>query len=427
MPTRGVRITTSLVIFAFCAELLGLAAYYIDAGALFYVHRKTYSPLLPAPSDRLVLAEAVHPYFGFTHRPGTPFDIPELLRSGGAPARLTTNNFGFVAPVDYPFHKTHPNQFAIGLFGGSVGVWFCQFGAPRLVEHLKQSPSFRDRDIVPLCFSHEGYKQPQEAIVLAYFLALGQPFDLVVNIDGFNDVALASLNNARGLEISMPSVQHLDPLISAVNQSALTPDKLDTLAAIFRDRRRLIALQETIARNRVASINVVLDVYYSRLRDRYVRELGRFSTLPANPIDNAFVQTAPPTRVRDGEAVFADIATVWAQSSIEMHELLAARNVPYYHFLQPNQYYGARRFTDAERTTARNDASPYKRSVEKGYPALIMAAATLRQRGVRFFDTTRALDREAAPMYIDDCCHYTVAGNRALADAVGAAILGRSP
>ena len=125
VPARRGRIATSLVVFALCAELLGLFAYYVDTGALFYVHRKTYSPLLPTPSDRLILAEAVHPYFGFTHRPGTPFGMPEVLRSPGARTDLTTNNFGFVAPVNYPFHKTNPNQLTIGLFGGSVGVWFC--------------------------------------------------------------------------------------------------------------------------------------------------------------------------------------------------------------------------------------------------------------------------------------------------------------
>jgi hypothetical protein len=426
VPARGVRIATSLVIFVICAELLGLAASYIDTGALFYTHRKTYPPLLPAPSDRLVLAEAVHPYFGFTHRPGTRFDIPETLRSGAAPATLTTNNFGFVAPVDYPFQKTNPNQVTIGLFGGSVGVWFCQLGAPRLVERLERSSVFRGKELVPLCFSHEGYKQPQEALVLAFFLSLGQSLNLVVNIDGFNDVALASLNNERGMDISMPSVQHLDPLISAVNQSALTPDKLETLAAIFRDRGRLLELQDRIGRNRVASVHFVLDMYYNRLRDQYVRALGRFSTLPSNPTDNAFVQTAPPTRPREGD-VYTDIATIWAQSSTLMHELLVARNVPYYHFLQPNQYYGTRTFTDGERTMALNDASPYKHSVEAGYPALVTAGAILRQRGVRFFDATAALDRETEPVYVDDCCHYTVAGNLALADFVAASILGGEP
>jgi hypothetical protein len=135
-----------------------------------------------------------------------------------APARLTTNNFGFVALQDYPFIKTSPRQYIIGIFGGSVGVWFCQIGAHHLLEGLRRNAFFKDRELIPLCFSHEGYKQPQQLLVLAYFLSIGQSFDLVVNIDGFNEVALSSLNDQRGLDISMPSVMHLDPLANLMNQ-----------------------------------------------------------------------------------------------------------------------------------------------------------------------------------------------------------------
>ena len=80
----GARLILSLVVFCLVAELVGLAAYYVDTGALFYVHRKVYPELLPAPQDRLVVGEALHPYFGPTHRPGTPFDIPASLREGTA-------------------------------------------------------------------------------------------------------------------------------------------------------------------------------------------------------------------------------------------------------------------------------------------------------------------------------------------------------
>ena len=260
----GARLILSLVVFCLVAELFGLAAYYVDTGALFYLHRKTYPELLPAPQDRLVVGEALHPYFGPTHRPGTPFDIPASLREGTAvPERMTTNNFGFVSPHDYPFAKTSEDQVILGMFGGSVGAWFCQIGAPRLVDQLRANPYFKDREIVPLCFAHEGYKQPQQALVLAYFLSIGQAYDLVVNIDGFNDVALAALNNEQGLDISMPSVQHLDPLIALVNRSALTPEKLESLAAIFRDRQTLMDLAGRIAANRSAAVNVVLDWYYA--------------------------------------------------------------------------------------------------------------------------------------------------------------------
>jgi hypothetical protein len=419
------RALTSLAVLVLTAEVFGLAAFYADTGGLFYTHRKTYDEPLPAPEDRLVLGEAVHPYFGFTHHPGTPFDVPESLRATRTePGRLKTNNFGFVSPRQYPYTKTDDRQFVIGIFGGSVAVWFCQVGALRLVDDLKRHAFFRDREIVPLCFSHEGYKQPQEALVLAYFLSIGQSFDLVINLDGFNDVALGSLNNEHGLEFSMPSVQHLDPLIGIVNQSALTPEKLDLLAAIFRDRRRLVELVATIQRNRLASVNFVLDRYHAMVNSRYVRELGRFNNLPSNPPDNAFVQVARPTEVRDRPRLFADIAVAWARASLLMNRMLADRRTSYFHFLQPNQYYTTRPFTTQEAAIALNEASPYKANAEEGYPALLRAAhSTLTPGGVQFFDATRVFDGETAPVYMDNCCHYTRLGNERLADYVAASII----
>ena len=419
------RVTTSVVVFALCAELLGLAAYYADTGALFYGHRKTYPELLPTPQDHLFLGEAVHPYFGFTHKPGVPFDIPEPLRRGTAtPARLLTNNFGFASPHQYPVRKSNDDQFIVGIFGGSVGLWFCHVGAPRLLERLKAHAFFGNKEIIPLCFAHEGYKQPQEAAVLAYFLSIGQTFDLVVNIDGFNDVALGSINNERGLDFSMPSVQHLDPLINIVNQSALTPEKLETLAGIFRDRRRLIELTERISTNRIASINFVLDRYHRVVLDRYVRGLGRYSNLPSNRADNVFVQVVPSLGPRNAEKLHADIAAMWHDSSVLMRNMLAERSAGYFHFLQPNQYYSTRRFSAEEAAIALNEASPYRTSVSPGYAALVAAGSTLQTKNVRFFDATHVFDREPAHMYMDDCCHYTQAGNYALADFVAASILG---
>ena len=421
---RTLAVLTSLIVLGVSAELLGLAAFYIDTGTLFYGGEKSYPDVLPTPDDRLVPGEAVHPYFGFTHHPGTPFDIPEALRAGTTiPARLKTNNFGFASPVDYPVRRSSERQFLVGIFGGSVAVWFCQIGAARLIERLRSHSYFAGRDILLLCFGHEGYKQPQQALVLGYFLSLGQPLDLVVNIDGFNEVALGALNQERGLDSSMPSAQHLEALINVVNQATLTPDKLSSLAAIFENRRRLIGLRERIRTNRFASVNFVLDRYYTVVRNRYVQELGRFNRLPSNPLDNTFVQVAPPLDSRDRSQALAGIASTWANASALMHDMLVRRNGAYVHVLQPNQYYGGRTFSVAEAKVAVNDRSPYRSSVKEGYPLLIEAGKTLRARSISFFDATGAFDRHSAAVYIDDCCHYTKVGNEILADFVAASIL----
>lgn len=412
-------IGVNVIIFLVFAELVALGFYYVDTGALFYIHRKSYPTLLETARQQLT-ADALHPYFGPTHREGHPFDIPESLQGPGA-SNGVTNNFGFVSPHNYPYRKIGDNQFVIGIFGGSVGVWFCQLGADRMIADLKQRGVFPGKDLVPLCFAHEGYKQPQQLLVLSYFLSIGQEFDLVINIDGVNEVALSALNNARGVDISMPSPTHLDPLVNLIDQSTLTPDKLYLLADINRDKERLNGLVARMGRNRIASVNFVLERLYERTRNRYTSELGRFVNLPSNPPEASVVVVTPSVRRRDEGSLYDDIAKEWASASILMNDMLAARAIAYVHVLQPNQYYTQRRFSDAEARVAINAKSPFKEPVEKGYPALVRATGEL-QKKVRFLNGVGIFDGEQSPVYMDDCCHYTLAGNQRLADFIAASI-----
>ena len=413
----------ALPIVAFCvfAEITSLIIYYVDTGALFYLHRKTYE-LIPETAEGALTREGLHPYFGQTHKPGTAFDVPDSLR-GERPARRVTNNFGFVSPHAYPFARQRDDQFLVGIFGGSVGLWFCQVGTDRLIENLKKHAFFRQKEIVPICMSHEGYKQPQQLLVLTYFLSIGQQFDTVVNIDGLNEVALSSLNDQRGMEISMPSAQHLDPLLNLVDRSTLTPEKLESLARINRDKQRLNSLAAAIQRNRVASINFALEQYYRITSNGYARELGRFSNLPSNAADRSVVHVTTKVADRQGAALFEEIARNWARASMLMNATLADRKIPYVHVLQPNQYHTMRRFSPEEARVALNDASPFKASVEKGYPVLVAESAAALARSGHFFNGIGIFDNEPAPVYMDNCCHYTLAGNQRLADFVAASIL----
>jgi hypothetical protein len=419
--TLGV-VLVNVIVFAVLAELLALFLFYNETGRLFYGYRKRYEPIAETQQGRLT-GDGLHPYFGPSHRQGYPFDIPEPLReNASSPARVPTNNFGFASTHNYPFVKTSANQFVIGMFGGSVGAWFCQVGAPRLVEDLKANAFFSSREIVPLCFSHEGYKQPQQLLLLSYFLSIGQTFDLVLNIDGFNEVALSSFNNERGLDISMPSAMHLDPLVNLVNQATLTPEKLHSLAAISQYKERINHLVDRLQRNRVAAINFVLERLHRSATTSYQAELTHFSSLPSNPSDASLILATPSVTERDEARALADAAKSWSESSTLMHTMLAARGVPYFHVLQPNQYFTTRTFSAEEARIARSDASPFKKAAQNGYPLLVAESETLNSR-VNFLNATGIFDRESAAVYMDDCCHFTLRGNQLLADAIARQIL----
>jgi hypothetical protein len=419
-------VLVNVIVFCVLAELLALVLYYNQTGRLFYTYRKPYEPIAETTQGRLT-GDGLHPYFGPTHRQGYPFDIPEALRANAAtPARVPTNNFGFASPHNYPFAKTSPNQFVIGIFGGSVGAWFCQVGAYRLLEVLAADASFKTKEIVPLCLSHEGYKQPQQLLVLAYFLSIGQVFDLVVNIDGFNEVALSSFNNQRGFDISMPSAMHLDPLVNLVNQATLTPEKLQSLAAISQYKERINHLVGRLRRNRLAAVNFALERLHRSATASYQAELARFGSLPSNPSDASLILATPSVRQRDEASALADAVKSWAEASATMQAILAARRVPYLHVLQPNQYFTTRSFSAEEAKVARSDGSPFRGAVEKGYPLLVTESVALKSR-VDVLDATGIFDREPSAVYIDDCCHYSLRGNQILADAIAGQILKPRP
>ncbi len=403
---RLALIAINVAVFAVAAELLALFLYYVDTGRLFYTFRKPVTVIEETARGALT-GDALHPYFGPIHRTGV---------------RPETNNVGFGSARTYPVARADARQLLLGIFGGSVARQFCDRGSGRLIELLKRHAAFADRDVVPLCFAHEGYKQPQQLLVLAYFLSIGQQLDLAINIDGFNEVALGTYNNDRGRDISMPSPIHIDPLINLIDRSTMTPAMIESLAAINGHKKRLNDLAGRILRNDIAFLNFVLERYYSWTAGRYQAELARFAALPPNPSNASLVQVTPALRTRDGATLYEDIAAEWAAASLLMRDMLTARSADYVHVLQPNQYFTARRFSAEEARVARNSSTPFKPPVERGYPALGRAADALKQQE-HFFDATAIFDQEPSAVYDDDCCHYTQRGNELLADFLAARIL----
>ncbi len=425
-----VRLAVSLVALLVFAEAAALVLHYAETGWLFYLNPHRVSR--PVGSDSVqagLTGDALHPYFGPTHQPGLPFEMPPELQ-GATPAHrpavaARTNNFGFVSTTDYPIPRTSDRQYFVGIFGGSVGLWFCQLGADRLLTQLHRQPALAGRELVPVCLAHEGYKQPQQLLVLAYFLSMGQPFDLVVTIDGFNEVALGAMNDQRGFDSSMPSVLHLDPMVNLINQGTLTPEKAETLGEISTGRRALARWARRSNGARFAATHLIADRIYALVEKRYRAAVLRFSQLPSQSVNASLIRVTPKTANRTGEAFFAEIARQWAEASGEMQTLLAARGVAYLHVLQPNQYASTRAFSEAERKVAFIDASPFKPGAEHGYPQLKGEAAQrlLRTHGVRFLDATGIFDGTPAQVYLDNCCHYTRLGNDLLADAIARALL----
>jgi hypothetical protein len=124
------------------------------------------------------LEEVVHPYLGFAIAP------PADARVG--PVSLDALGF----PNGGSFEREHPpNSVVVGIFGGSVAAYFAKGGGVEAIfEPLKALPAFAGKRLVVLTGAQIGYKQPQSTIALSYLQALGVDFDVVILLDGFNEV-----------------------------------------------------------------------------------------------------------------------------------------------------------------------------------------------------------------------------------------------
>ncbi|MEG4304007.1 hypothetical protein [Microcoleus sp. D3_18a_C4] len=403
-------------------ELGSLGWYFVKHKQFFYTREKVQNKSdlginLEGVRLNQSIVERFHPFFGFIQQPGPDF------RPG-----FKINNYGFISPYDYPLKKTKKNQFIIGVFGGSVASNYAVFEVQNkiLPQYLKQLPGLKDKEFVILSFATGGYKQPQQLLILNYFLALGQELDMVVNIDGFNEVALSNLNNKNQVDLAMPSIQHILPLTSLANNSLSTKAMKATIR-IQENKARISQGLERLQNCSLAACDALTSVYVQNLVNNYKTDVIKFEkerTKQKKDDGGSVVYINLNNSVIKDDAAFEQMAQNWAKSSIFMQKVLSASKVPYFHVLQPNQYYQTKRvFGEAEKQIAFNKDTPYAKAVQIGYPALFKKFPTLEKNNINLVNAVNVFDKTKDAVYVDSCCHYNQAGEVVFSNYVGRSIL----
>ncbi len=418
-------IAVNLAIAFICLEALSLAFYFVNQKQFFYTRTKGKEKVVE-DIERIgirldeSIVERLHPFFGY------------VLKQGAFPnekLKLKVNKQGFYSLYEYPFIKINKNQFIVGIFGGSVANNFAvdEYVTQRLSKKLKSYPEFANKEIVILNFGNGGYKQPQQLLILNYFLALGQDLDLVINIDGFNEVALSNLNNKAQLDIGMPSVQHIQPLTSLANNN-LSPEAMSSIVQISENKKQLKAGIDKLQTCQLALCHAVTSLQVKQLVNNYQQAVVKYDTQvkQSNPdtANSGIVYLPKADYVLPDRAAFDKIASMWYESSIGMNQILSSRKIKYFHFIQPNQYYQTKRtFTAKENEIAIDKNSPYIEGVTKGYPVLLSKVNDLQKAGVNVFNAVNILDNTKETVYKDACCHYNSVGQEVLTDYVSSSII----
>lgn len=402
---RGALVLGAVLIAALVLEIaarLTGGSHAERAARLFATGADDEPPRAQALEDQRII---VHPYFGYVVDPRAP----------------GINAFGFFRTP--PLTTRSPDRLVVAVFGGSVADQVFSLGQATLIERLEAAPVFRGRRVEVISLALGGYKQPQQLLVLAALLAFGAQFDVVVNLDGFNEVDGATDNIQDGVYPYFPHNWHLHA------QRALDRDALLLVAQAEAVRAERAALRERFAIGPVRHSAFLLALWDALDR----RQLARLrATMQA--LDDALAGGARPPQVSGPPVAFADTAEmyselveVWARASHEMESLCRSRGIQYLHFLQPNQYLeGSKVLTEDERRVAWNDDVADAGRVRDAYPLLIARGAELAAQGVDFHDLTGIFRDEAGDIYVDPCCHFNDRGATLVAEAIAAAIVERN-
>ena len=78
----------------------------------------------------------------------------------------------------------------VGVLGGSFADGTVRGGSRQYFDKVISTlPEFENKEVVVYNMAMGAYKQPQQLMQLAYYLSLGAEFDLIINLDGFNEMA----------------------------------------------------------------------------------------------------------------------------------------------------------------------------------------------------------------------------------------------
>ena len=413
-----VAITVALLFFV--AEGVGRLGYWLMTGegydrSAVQQRRREVLGMEPQPLAEAVAdqgrSRALHPFLGSVLDPGAA----EPLYFDRYRALPDPNGFYAVEEGEAPAE----GHTVVGIFGGSVATAASFAARESLARRLKallgRPVAFRSRAL-------GGFKQPQQLLALTYSLSLGERYDVVINLDGFNEVALPMLLN------------RLDDVYPFYPR-----DWRSQVAGIDDPARRLqlgsLALEEATRKGRAAGFEIRLlrafapwNLLWQALDRRAERRIGVLQeTLAMGPsAGRSYRDNGPPWDYSNHRQAVQVLVTQWAAASLQMHRLCEANGIRYLHFLQPNQYVpGSKRLHPAEERIGVTSRPRYGRFVAMGWPYLQEQGEALRHQGVDFVDLTMLFADVEAPIYRDDCCHINERGHRilgeALADGVAAA------
>jgi hypothetical protein len=400
-----------VVLGLLCLEVVGVVLFFRQSHQWIYANAGSNNDPTAGNAGRPIdVGGLLHPYFGYVQH-----EQP----------KVHVNNFGFLLIpepdgtqcCDFPY-VPKADEIVIAVLGGSVPEQLAVYFAANdnLLHALSDYPAFQGKKLKILELSQPGFKQPQSAIVLSYFLSIGQHVDIAITLDGRNELFVPMENQVRKLDYTWPVVWW--DVAKSLDRLNASSDRGEGINIAYQGWRNLrYAYKAAQCRTGTCFVAYGLLAKYYGWREKKL--IGRFGdvTHSTNFFGGDSGDHPAPLYTPSLEQVYDQAADFWARSARNMAALAQANGVTYLHFLQPLRHYGKQDAVIADGGAAADIP------IKLGYPIMEQRVVELRKEGYNIFDYTEVFG-SATPdsVYMDDCCHFGPGGKKIMTERIAAEI-----
>ncbi len=294
------------------------------------------------------------------------------------------------------------------IVGGSVAAVFGASIGEDLHRALAEDPERSGKSVQVHNLARGAWKQPQQLTLLSYLLARGCRPDLVINIDGFNELALGLQNFEQGADELYPAAFMWAAFGServgdddAVERAAATLGPKQQAMGLYRSvvtgGWHRSALVGTLVQRRLKVLRARWQSHMTAIQDHMESSRSRVAWRGGGAADN-------------WEMALDSCVASWRDCSVSLDAVCKAHGVAYLHVLQPTMHDVGSKPLHADELTFDRTGEVWQKAVRQGYPKLRAQASALTEKGVSFHDLSMVFQTVEGPMY-QDGCHINPTGN----------------
>ena len=318
-----------------------------------------------------------HPFFG--HGVKDNLSLPKLLNDEPL---LANDSIKYI----------NNNKTNILILGGSVAKHLSNNSSGDVIKY--KNVSIDNKDIFKKTINEyfetdkfeiynaaiDGGKQPQQLFKLYYLDLIGLEFDIIINLDGFNELALTLSENY------------------AINDHLIYPRNYSRLISTFNSSFNCVS-DINIKANRFSYIPII------EFYDLYKIRNCHFSLEGANKNSGTRFSEITNYNKTTFDKALKNSIKIWNISSNKINDFSLKNNTTYLHILQPNLYLKNSKKLTSEELNLLNYPK-YGNIISKYYKTLNLNNLKTQKK----LDLRYVFEENTKNLYRDYCCHLNNLG-----------------